>query len=146
MNQEHDEILRMMLRAIAAKMVGNVDEFAFERKRIRRSVALQMPDRESLKSLGEAAECFSDHGNVPDGDFLIQAVRRFNRDQIVAGVNAGGKIISAYEFDYPARVLCEHTNLPGWCAYHSSGIGFAACFEIALVVCAVSVRESEQWQ
>ena len=142
MNQEHDGILRVMLRAIAAKMVGDIDEFAFERKRIRRSVALQMPDRESLKSLGEAAECFSDNGNAPDGDLLIQAARRFSKEQLTAGINAGGKLISAYEFDYPARVLREHTNLPGWCAYHSSGIGFATCFEIALVVCAISVRES----
>jgi len=146
MDQEHDGILRVMLRAIAAKMVGDIDEFAFERKRIRRSVALQMPDRESLKSIGEAAECFSDNGNAPDGDLLIQAARRFSKEQLTAGINAGGKLISAYEFDYPARVLREDMNMPGWCAYRTDRIGFATCFEIALVVCAVSVRESEQWK
>ena len=142
MNQEHDAILRAMLRAIAAKMVEDIDSFAF--KFIRRSVALQMPDRESLKSLGEAAECFSDNGNAPDGDLLIQAARRFSEEQLTAGINAGGKLISAYEFKYPARVLREHTNLPGWCGYNSTSIGFAVSFEVSLVVCAISLRNGER--
>jgi len=141
MNQEHDAILRAMLCAIAAKMVGDVDSFAF--KFIRRSVALQMPDRESLKSLGEAAECFSDNGNAPDGDLLIQAARRFSKEQLTAGINAGGKLISAYEFDYPAGVLREDTNLPGWCAYRADRIGFATSFEISIIVCAISLMNAD---
>jgi hypothetical protein len=141
MNQEHDAILRAMLCAIAAKMVGDVDSFAF--KFIRRSVALQMPDRESLKALGEAAECFTDNGAVPDGDLLIQAARRFTKEQLTAGINAGGNLISAYEFDYPARVLREDTNLPGWCGYNSTSIGFAVSFEISLIVCAISLMNAD---
>jgi len=141
MNQEHDAILRAMLCAIAAKMVGNVDSFAF--KFIRRSVALQMPDRESLKALGKAAECFSDNGNTPDGDLLIQAARRFTKEQLTAGINAGGKMISAYHFEYPAWVSREDTNLPGWCAYRTDRVGFAVSFEVSLIVCAISLRNAD---
>jgi len=131
-----------MLRAIAAKMVEDIDSFAF--KFIRRSVALQMPDRESLKSLGEAAECFSDNGNAPDGNLLIQAARRFSEEQLTAGINAGGKMISAYQFEYPAWVSREDTNLPGWCAYRTDRVGFATSFEVSLIVCAISLRNGER--
>jgi hypothetical protein len=138
---DHDEILRMMLRAIAAKMVEDIDSFAF--KFIRRSVALQMPDRESLKSLGEAAECFTDNGAVPDGDLLIQAARRFSKEQLTAGINAGGNLISAYQFEYPSRVLREDTNLPGWCAYRTDQLGFATSFEVSIIVCAISLMNAK---
>jgi len=140
---DHDEILRMMLRAIATKMVGDIDEFAFKEKHVRRSVALQMPDHKSLETLGEAAECFSDNGSEPDGDLLIQAVRHLSRELITAGINAGGKLISAYEFDYPARVLREDTNLPGWCAYRTARVGFATSFEVSLIVCAISLMNAD---
>jgi len=142
MNQEHDEILRMMLRAIAAKMVGDIDRFAS--KHISRSLVLAMPNYKALSVLGKEAEHFSDNGTIPDGTMPIQAAHWFSRDQIISAMNAGGDLVSGYKFEYPARVTREHTNLPGWCGYHSTGFGFATSFETALIVCAISLREKEQ--
>jgi len=133
---DHDEILRMMLRAIAAKMIARLGDVNIA-EHIKPTWFLQMPNADSLSALGDAASHFRDgDGNNPDGDLLLQVARRFSPDELGAGVRAGGQLADGYMFPYPRRV---DTNLPGWCAYPALGVGYARTWEVAAIIWANSI-------
>ena len=132
---DHDEILRMMLRAIAAKMIARLGDINIA-DHIKPAWFLQMPNADSLLALGDAAKHFRDGDGDPDGDLLLQVARRFSPDELGDGVRAGGQLVPGYKFPYPRRVV---VGMSGWCGYHSIGVGYARHLEVAVAVCAFSL-------
>ena len=137
---DHDEILRMMLRAIAAKMIARLGDINIA-DHIKPAWFLQMPNADSLLALGDAAKHFRDGDGDPDGDLLLQVARRFSPDELGDGVRAGGQLADGYIFPYPRKV---DTNLPGWCAYPSLGVGYARTWEVAAIIWANSIALAKE--
>jgi len=114
---------------------------------IRRVQILKMPNRDSLKKLGNAADYFRDDDNDPDGDLLLAPVRIFESSELAAALSAGGEIVEGYEFSYPRSVIrysssaarkTKHQEHHEWCAYESAGVGYALAFDVAEAIWATS--------
>ncbi len=119
---------------------------------------LQMPNRESLEALGDAAVRFSNDGNDPDGDTWLAPADAFSQEELVAAERAGGKVMDGYSFPYsrgiainrylPRRYAAGEVADGGWCGYKVLGAGYALQRGIALAVCAASialaVKEEEE--
>jgi len=97
---------------------------------------LQMPNRESLESLGDA---------------WLAPADAFSQEELVAAERAGGKVIDGYSFPYSRSIAINRYLLRryaagevadgGWCGYKVLGAGYALQRGIALAVCAASIAQ-----
>jgi len=97
---------------------------------------LLMPNRESIAVLGDKARFYFPASS--DGDLLLALKIGFNDDEIAAALEAGGEIVTGYEFAYYYPVSLRQAGVKGWCAYPGHGFGFALSQGIAAFVEAVS--------
>ena len=108
-------------------------------KRIHEIHLIEMPNRESLALLGDAAKNF----DGAEGDLLLAPTRFFSPRAEIAAFKAGGGSIFGYAFDYPCSVTLEEAGTGKWCAYPERGIGYALRRDIAEAVCIASMLKAK---
>ena len=101
---------------------------------------LLMPNRESIASVfGHSYKV--GYFNWRDGDVLLFLASAFSDSEIAAALEAGGKIVTGYAFEYYYPVTLKKAGVCGWCASAAHGHGFALTREVAERVSAVSRAE-----
>jgi len=111
---------------------------------------LHMPSRESLGASGVPAEHFSDDVDK-GGGLLLAPAHLFSDAQITAARRAGGRIVTGYAVEYPARVMVGwwrgvplYPGLIGrsdWCGYVSKHVAYALDPKVAAAVFVASHLE-----
>ena len=100
---------------------------------------LLMPNRESNAIFGDSYKV--QYFDCRDGDVLLFLASAFSDSEIAAALEAGGKIVTGYSFDYHYPVTLKKVGVCGWCASAAHGHGFALTREVAEVVSAASYAE-----
>jgi hypothetical protein len=101
---------------------------------------LLMPNRESIAAVfGHSYKV--GYFNWRDGDVLLFLASAFSDSEIAAALEAGGKIVTGYAFEYYYPVTLKKVGVCGWCASAAHGVGFALTREVAERVSAVSRAE-----
>jgi len=100
---------------------------------------LLMPNRESIAIFGDSYK--AGYFDWRDGDVLLALSYPFTDSEIEAALEAGGKIVTGYAFEYYYPVTLKKVGVCGWCASAAHGVGFALTREVAEVVSAASYAE-----
>ena len=100
---------------------------------------LLMPNRESIAIFGDSYKV--QYFNWRDGDLLLALRYPFTDSEIAAALEAGGKIVTGYSFDYYYPVTLKKVGVTGWCASAAHGHGFALSRETAETVSSASYAE-----
>ena len=100
---------------------------------------IEMPNRESLASLGNAAE----HFVGAEGDLLLAPSLAFSPKTEIEAFGAGCGFVWGYAFDYPCSVSKEDVGTGKWCAYPERGVGYALRRDIAEAVCIASMLKAK---
>ena len=101
---------------------------------------LLMPNRESIASVfGHSYKV--GYFNWRDGDVLLFLASAFSDSEIAAALEAGGKIVTGYSFEYFYPVSLKKVGVIGWCASAAHGHGFALTREVAEKVSSASYAE-----
>jgi len=100
---------------------------------------VEMPSRESLAALGDAAEHFAG----AEGDLLLAPSLAFSPKTEIAAFGAGCGFVWGYAFDYPCSVSKEDVGKGKWCAYPERGIGYALRRDIAEAVYIASILKAK---
>jgi hypothetical protein len=101
---------------------------------------LEMPNRESLATLGDAAKHFAGS----EGDLLLAPSLAFSPKTEIAAFSAGCGFVWGYAFDYPCSVTLEEAGTGKWCAYPARGVGYALRRDIAEAVCIASMLAAQK--
>jgi len=107
---------------------------------IREIHLIEMPNKESLASLGDAAQTFGG----AEGDLLLAPSHAFSPKAEIAAFKAGGGGVWGYAFDYPCSVSKEDVGTGKWCAYPARGVGYALRRDIAEAVCIASMLAKQK--
>jgi len=106
---------------------------------------LLMPNRESIGIFGDSYKV--QYFDWRDGDLLLALRYPFTDSEIAAALEAGGKIVTGYAFEYYGFISIKRIGLKGWCASAAHGHGFALTREVAEAVhkasCAAFKRDIE---
>ena len=97
---------------------------------------LLMPNRESIAIFGDSYK--AQYFDWRDGDVLLALSYPFTDSEIAAALEAGGKLVLGYAFDYYYSVSPKKVRVKGWCACPARGIGFALTREAAEIVSSAS--------
>jgi len=101
---------------------------------------LLMPNRESIASVfGHSYK--AGYFDWRDGDVLLMLSYPFTDSEIAAALEAGGKIVTGYAFEYYYPVTLKKVGVCGWCASAAHGVGFALTRETAEKVSSASYAE-----
>jgi hypothetical protein len=100
---------------------------------------LLMPNRESIAVFGDSYK--AGYFDWRDGDVLLALSYPFSDSEIAAALEAGGKIVTGYAFEYYYPVTLKKVGVTGWCASAAHGHGFALTREAAEKVSAISRAE-----
>jgi len=100
---------------------------------------LLMPNRESIAIFGDSYKV--QYFDWRDGDVLLFLASAFSDSEIAAALEAGGKIVTGYAFEYYGFISIKRIGLKGWCACPARGIGFALTREAAETVSSASYAE-----
>ena len=101
---------------------------------------LLMPNRESIAAVfGHSYKV--GYFNWRDGDVLLFLASAFSDSEIAAALEAGGKIVTGYAFEYYGFISIKRIGLKSWCACPARGIGFALSRETAETVNSASYAE-----
>jgi len=100
---------------------------------------LLMPNRESIAIFGDSYK--ASYFDWRDGDVLLALSYPFTDSEIAAALEAGGKIVTGYAFEYYGFISIKRIGLKGWCACPARGIGFALTREVAEAVHKASYAE-----
>ena len=100
---------------------------------------LLMPNRESIAIFGDSYKV--QYFDWRDGDVLLFLASAFSDSEIAAALEAGGKIVTGYAFEYYGFISIKRIGLKGWCACPARGIGFALTREVAEAVHKASYAE-----
>ena len=99
-----------------------------------------MPNRESIASVfGHSYK--AGYFDWRDGDVLLALRYPFSDSEIEAALEAGGKIVTGYAFEYYYPVTLKKVGVTGWCASAAHGHGFALTREAAEKVSSASYAE-----
>ena len=98
-----------------------------------------MPNRESIAVFGDSYK--AGYFDWRDGDVLLALSYPFTDSEIAAALQAGGKIVTGYAFEYYYPVTLKKVGVTGWCASAAHGHGFALSREAAEKVSALSRAE-----
>jgi len=100
---------------------------------------LLMPNRESIGVFGDSYKV--QYFDWRDGDLLLALRYPFTDSEIAAALEAGGKIVTGYAFEYYYPVTLKKVRVHGWCASAAHGHGFALTREAAEKVSSASYAE-----
>ena len=100
---------------------------------------LLMPNRETIGVFGDSYKV--QYFDWRDGDLLLALRYPFTDSEIAAALEAVGKIVTGYSFDYYYPVTLKKVGVTGWCASAAHGHGFALTREVAEKVSALSRAE-----
>ena len=100
---------------------------------------LLMPNRESIAVFGDSYKVW--YFDWRDGDLLLFLASAFSDSEIAAALEAGGKLVLGYSFEYYYPVSLKKVGVRGWCASAAHGHGFALTREVAERVSTVSRAE-----
>jgi len=100
---------------------------------------IEMPNRESLALLGDAAKNF----DGAEGDLLLAPSLAFGPKTEIAAFGAGCGFAWGYAFDHPCSVSKEDVGTGKWCAYPERGVGYALRRDIAEAVCIASMLKAK---
>jgi len=100
---------------------------------------LLMPNRESIGVFGDSYKV--QYFDWRDGDVLLALRYPFTDSEIAAALEAGGKIVTGYAFEYYGFISIKRIGLKGWCASAAHGHGFALTRETAETVSSASYAE-----
>ena len=100
---------------------------------------LLMPNRASIGIFGDSYK--AGYFEWRDGDLLLALRYPFTDSEIEAALEAGGKLVLGYAFDYYYSVSPKRVRVKGWCACPARGIGFALSRETAETVSSASYAE-----
>ena len=100
---------------------------------------LLMPNRESIAIFGDSYKV--QYFDWRDGDVLLALRYPFSDSEIEAALEAGGKIVTGYAFEYYYPVTLKKVGVCGWCASAAHGVGFALTRETAEKVSSASYAE-----
>jgi len=101
---------------------------------------LLMPNRESIAAVfGHSYK--AGYFDWRDGDVLLMLSYPFTDSEIAAALEAGGKIVTGYAFEYYYPVTLKKVGVCGWCASAAHGHGFALSRKVAERVSTVSHAE-----
>jgi len=100
---------------------------------------LLMPNREAIAVFGDSYKV--QYFDWRDGDVLLALSYPFTDSEIEAALEAGGKLVLGYAFDYYYSVSPKRVRVKGWCACPARGIGFALSRETAETVSSASYAE-----
>jgi hypothetical protein len=100
---------------------------------------LLMPNRESIAIFRDSYKF--QYFDWRDGDVLLALSYPFTDSEIAAALEAGGKIVTGYAFEYYYPVTLKKVGVCGWCASAAHGVGFALTRETAEKVSSASYAE-----
>ena len=100
---------------------------------------LLMPNRESIGVFGDSYKV--QYFDWRDGDVLLALRYPFSDSEIEAALEAGGKIVTGYAFEYYYPVTLKKVDVTGWCASAAHGHGFALSRKVAEKVSSASYAE-----
>ena len=100
---------------------------------------LLMPNRESIAVFGDSYKV--GYFDWRDGDLLLFLASAFSDNEIAAALEAGGKLVLGYSFEYYYPVTLKKVGVTGWCASAAHGHGFALTREAAEKVSSASYAE-----
>jgi len=100
---------------------------------------LLMPNRESIAIFRDSYKF--QYFDWRDGDVLLALSYPFTDNEIAAALEAGGKLVLGYSFEYYYPVTLKKVRVKGWCASAAHGHGFALSRAVAEIVSSASYAE-----